>query len=150
DLEQELDGLTHVGLGRIRTHAEHDLPGALGQHGRLLRDVRSDDHLHEALLMGLVAHAKRSSIDFAAALVITTDCAATRLSGSTLRASTTSTCGRLRAASQRFRSKSVTTISARSTPRPASLAFSSLVLGAATATSSATSSRSCRNSSENT
>src|SRR5690606_15648465 len=148
DVEQQLHRLADVGLVRVRAHAKDDLARALREGGGLLGDVRTDDHLHQPLLPCCLAHAKRSSSDFAAAFVTTTAGAPTRDSGSTLRASTTSSCGRLRAASHRFTSKSATTMRPRSMPSSASFFFSSFVFGAATPISSATTSRSCRRSSD--
>src|SRR5690606_35037025 len=150
DLEQQLDRPLDLGLRRVRADLEHDLVGAFGGRRGLLRNVRADDDLRQPLLMTRHAHASRPSRNLAAAAVITTRSAPTRLTGSTSLASSTSTCGRFRTDSHRFGSKPSTTITPRSTPSPASFCRASLVFGAPTVNASTRTRRSCRSSSDST
>src|SRR5690606_32573375 len=150
DLEQHLDRALDLALRRVRADLEDDLMRRIGGRRRLLRYVGADDDLRQPLLMTYRAHANRPSRSFAAAAVITTRSAPTRLTGSTSLASSTSTWGRLRTDSHRFGSKASTTISARSRPRSASFCTASFVFGAPTVKASTSTRRSWRSSSDTT
>src|SRR5436190_4098651 len=122
DLEHELDRGLDLGLGRILRDAEDDLLVLVGNEGGLFRDDRREQHRHQALLrelgLGTVrVHPSISSNWPMAALVISTLRNRTRLTGSTSRASSTSTSGRLRDARKTFSSsRSVTTSTVPSSP----------------------------------
>src|SRR5467141_2151398 len=60
-LEHQLDRRLDLGLGRVRCDAEHVLIVLLANEGALLRDLRREQHLHQALLVHRGAHFRISS-----------------------------------------------------------------------------------------
>ena len=82
DFEQQLDGSTHIGLARVAAHLEDHLITLLGKPRGLFGHVRTEQHLHQAFLIGLLAHLSFSSTLLSAPAVMMTLSAPTRLTGS--------------------------------------------------------------------
>src|SRR5690606_20478492 len=99
-------------------HAEDEVVRAFGDAGALFRNVRSDEHVHQAFF----AHANLSSSRRTAPTVATTLSCRARLTGSSALTGSTSTYGRLRAASSSF-SSCASTRTSTLLPSPRSLSF---------------------------
>src|SRR5512135_616169 len=119
DLEHQLDGSLHLGLGRVLRHAKDHLLVLVREERGLFRHDRREQHRHQAL--GVVfdgrVHPSISSNCATAPLVSSTWLKRTRLKGSTSRVSSTSTFGRLREDRNTLSSSlSVTTSTVPSSP----------------------------------
>src|SRR5690606_35605861 len=143
-LEQLLDRLLDLVLGRIAADLEPDLVGRITKNSALLGHMRTEQDLEYTLLV----HASHSSTARTASTVISTFSCRSRLTGSMPLTSRTSTFGRLRAARNRFSVTSSATISTSVSPSSASLATNSLVLGVSTVSDGTTTRRSWRASSD--
>src|SRR5690606_5844921 len=136
-VEQLLDGLADLVLGRITGHPEGDLVVGVGQIGGFFRQVRTLDDGQHAFLV----HTSRPSSFFRAGTVTSTFSKPIRLTGSTPSASSTSTPCRLREARERFLSTSALTISTLSSWNSLSLASRPLGLWLSSLKSSTTTRR---------
>src|SRR5712692_383850 len=143
-LEHQFDRRLDLGFGRIRRDAEQVLVVLLADKGALLRDLRREQYLHQALFVHGGAHFRISSNRAIAFFVRMTCSNWIRDTGSAWFTSSTRTFTRLREESSRFWSTSSVMTSAE--PRPICFNFCarSLVFGASTLKLSTSFSRSSR------
>src|SRR5712692_8158158 len=147
-LEHQLDRRLDLGFGRIGHDAEHVLVVLLADKGALLRDLRREQYLHQALFVHGGTHFRISSNRAIAFFVRMTCSNWISDTGSAWFTSSTRTFTRLREESNRFWSAS--SVMTRAEPSPICFNFCarSLVFGASTLKLSTTLSRSSRASCE--